>query len=146
MQGEIYRPAASANGDFICLCAGADSYISTMCIHMSCCVSTHLYECFSVCVVWMDHSVQSCPNISACTCIFFSSNLGFYRPCALVDEVMEEWRVSLLLPTSGQLPAGFPQNIKFSRLPVASVITPPIRTKSEEEYQWVKRVRRTKRQ
>lgn len=36
----------------------------------------------------------------------------------------------LFFPTSGQLSAGLPDNIKFSSLPVALVITPPIRTES----------------
>lgn len=135
MWGEIYRPAARANGDFICLCAGADSYISTMCVYMPCCVSMHLYECFSVYFVCMDDSVQSSLNISACTCIFSPVKMsGFIGYCALVDEV-REGRVFLFLPTSGQLTAGFPQTIRYSCLPVTSVITPPIRTKSEEEYQ-----------
>lgn len=59
MQGEIYQPAAQANGDFICLCARVDSYILTMCVAMPCCVSMHLYETFFFLafVVFMDNGV-----------------------------------------------------------------------------------------
>lgn len=92
----------------------------------------------------MDNIIQSCLNIPTCTCIFFHQRLGFIGCCTLFDEVTEGCRVFLFLPTSGQLPAGFTQTTKSSRLPVASVITPPIRIKSEEEYQWVKTVRTTK--
>lgn len=111
-----------------------------------CSVSMHLYECFSVCVLcaWTIAS-QSRLNISACTCIFcFHQSFGLISFSTPVDEVTGRCGVFLLLPTSGPFPAGFPQTIKSSRLPAVSVITPPIRMTSEDEYQWVRRVRTTK--
>lgn len=39
-----------------------------------------------------------------------------------------------------ELPAGFPQTINYGSLLLDLVITPPIRTKSEEEYQWPKKM------
>lgn len=133
--GEIYQPAAHANGNFICLCAGVDSYILTLCVYTLCHVSVHLYECFSVCVVFLDNSVPSCLNISACACIFSVQISGFIDSCGSLDEALEGCYVFLFLLTSQLVTAGFPQTIKNSCLPAALVITPPIRTKSEEEYQ-----------
>lgn len=142
--GEIYQPAAHANGNFICLCAGVDSYILTLCVYTRRHVSVHLYECFSACVVFLDNGVQSRLNISACAWIFSLQISGFIGSCPRLDEALEGCRVFLFLPTSQLVTAGFPQTIKNSHLPVALVITPPIRTKSEEEYQWLTRVRTTK--
>lgn len=65
----------------------------------------------------------------------------FISSFARVDEVTKWQHAFLFLPTSRQLPAAFLQSLKPSCLPVASIITPPIRTKRDEEYQWVKRVR-----
>lgn len=110
--GEIYQPAAHANGNFICLCAGVDSYILTLCVYTLCHVSVHLYECFSVCVVFLDNGVQSCLNISACVCIFSLQISGFIGSCASVDEALEGCCVFLFLPAFQLVTAGFPQTIK----------------------------------
>lgn len=50
MWREIYRPKARSNGNFICLCAGVDSYIFPMSVYMPYCVSMHLYEGFVMCL------------------------------------------------------------------------------------------------
>lgn len=73
MRGKIYRPAAQTNGNIIYLCPEVDSYIYTMCVYMPHCVRMHLYECFSVCTVCTNNSVQSHLNITVCTCFFLLS-------------------------------------------------------------------------
>ncbi len=75
---------------------------------------------------WM--IVSNHVSTSVCVHAFsFTKFWGFIGCCALVDEVTEGLHVFLFLPASGQLPAGFPQTIKSVCLPVAPVITPPIR-------------------
>lgn len=110
------------------------------------CVSTypavwaHIYMSFSTCVVFTVDSVQSgLASVRVHTFSFFFFHfIGFW---ALEDEAADGWCVFLSLPTGLELPAGFPQTINHGSLLLALVITAPIRTKGEEEYQWRRKMR-----
>ena len=122
---------SSANGDFICVQGRADAFPRRVTTWPA--VWARIYtRGLSVCDVCMDDRVQLRDSISTCVRAFC------FRQ-TLVDE-----GVFLLLPTRRRLAAGFSTNYKIQPPPVASVITPPIRATSEEEYQWVRRVRTTK--
>lgn len=127
---------------YLFVCRGGQLHSYDVCLHALLCEHAFIWV-FSVCVVFKDDSpIMS--HHQSCTCIFSLQTLGFIGCCSVVDEVTEGCHVFLFLPTSWQLPAGFPQTIKYIHPPVALVITPPIRIKSEEEYQWVRKVKTTK--
>lgn len=104
------------------------------------CVSTR--SAMWVCIYMSVFQCVLCSWIMVSNHVSTSVRVHAFFPSKFQD--LEGCRVFLFLPTSQLVTAGFPQTIKNSRLPAALVITPPIRTKSEEEYQWVTRVRTTK--
>lgn len=74
VRGEIYQPAAQANGDFIGLSARVDGYFLTMCVPMPCCVCTCIYMrffFFLVFVVFIGRGVSSCLGISCALAFYF---------------------------------------------------------------------------